>query len=137
MVPFATRLKVRVSDINYGGHLANERVLGYFHEARVRYLEVLGLSEVDIGGQVSLTQTEAFVSYKGEGFLGDDLEIAASIIEFSRARFKIEYEIVRPFDQKLIATGYTVLAGFDYQTKRAQRIPQSFKNAVNEFQSRA
>ena len=137
MVPFKTRLGIRVSDVNYGGHLANERVLGYFHEARVRYLEVLELSEIDIGDQVSLTQTEAFVSYKGEGFLGDDLEISVIIGEFSRARFKVEYEISRPLDQKLIATGYTILAGFNYQTKRPQRIPQSFKNAVNEFQTRA
>lgn len=137
MALFKTTITIRVADVNYGGHLANERVLGYFHEARVRYLKELNLSEINIGDNVSLTQTEAYVSYKGEGFLGDILEISARIVDFSRARFKVEYQISRANDQKPIAHGYTIMAGFNYQTKRPQRIPPDFKNTIEEFQRKS
>lgn len=135
MNKFSTEITVRVTDINYGGHLANDKVLAYFHEIRVRYLRALGLSEIDIGDGVSLTQLEAFLSYKGEGFLGDVLKAYAFISDFSRARFRMEYELVRIEDEQLIASGYTVLAGFSYQAKRPRRIPESFRDKVRIFQS--
>lgn len=132
---FVTNIKVRVTDINYGGHLANDTVLSYFHEARVRYLNKLGVSEIDIGDQVSLTQTEAYVSYKGEGYLGDELVVAVNMSDFSRARFKVNYIISKKSDKKPVAQGFVTLAAFNYQAKRPQRIPQSFKDAVEKYQS--
>ena len=135
MIEFKTTIKVRVTDINYGGHLANDTVLSYFHEARIRYLNELGVSEIDIGEQVSLTQTEAYVSYKGEGFLGDELVVSVHIGDFSRARFKVNYHIWKKVDNKPVAEGFVTLAAFNYQTKRPQRIPQGFKDAVEKYQT--
>jgi acyl-CoA thioesterase FadM len=34
---FRTRLRVRVDDVNYGGHLGNDAVLTLCHEARIRF----------------------------------------------------------------------------------------------------
>ena len=34
---FETKLKIRVSDLNYGGHLGNDSVLSLAHESRVRF----------------------------------------------------------------------------------------------------
>jgi YbgC/YbaW family acyl-CoA thioester hydrolase len=132
---FSTRLTVRIGDINYGGHLGNDKFLLYFHEARLRFLKNLGLSEQDIGEGVALTQVEAFLRYQGQAHLGDELEIAVCVSEFSRARFRFEYEITRPLDAKAIATGYTVMAGFDYQRTRPERIPIEFKQTVERFQN--
>ena len=38
LLPFATELEVRVGDVNYGGHLGNDALLGLLHEARIRFL---------------------------------------------------------------------------------------------------
>jgi len=135
--PFHTELQVRVGDLNYGGHLGNDKFLLYFHEARVRYFQALGVTEADIGDGVSLTQTEAYVAYKGEAFLGDVLSIGVHIDEFSRTRFRVNFSITRPRDEKLIATGHTVLAAFDYHSHKPQRIPESFKEKVLAYQTAA
>ena len=37
--PFSTELRVRITDVNYGGHMGNDSLLGLLHEARVRFLE--------------------------------------------------------------------------------------------------
>ncbi|MCU0662848.1 MAG: thioesterase family protein [Myxococcota bacterium] len=47
--PFSTTLAVRVGDLNYGGHLAYDRLLGLAHEARLELLSRLGATELDLG----------------------------------------------------------------------------------------
>ena len=36
--PFRTEIPVRITDLNYGGHLGNDALLGLLHEARVHFL---------------------------------------------------------------------------------------------------
>jgi len=131
---FQTKLTVRIGDMNYGGHLANDKTLLYFHEARIRYFRELGITEGNIGDNIALTQTEAYIKYTGEAFLGDELLIKVHVDDITRARFRVNYEITRIGDEKSIATGYTVLAGFDYSSKKLKRIPQSFRDKVTKFQ---
>ena len=47
---YQTNIKVRISDINYGGHLGNDSILSIIHESRVRFLNEYGFSEKDILG---------------------------------------------------------------------------------------
>ena len=71
---FSTDLRIRISDLNYGNHLANQNFLVYAQEARMRFFEKFGLSELDFGGS-SLIQADAAIIYKGEGYYGDHLTI--------------------------------------------------------------
>jgi len=47
---FRTEITVRITDLNYGGHLGNADTLVLIHEARVRFLKSYGYSEIDIEG---------------------------------------------------------------------------------------
>lgn len=132
---FCTEIQVRVTDVNYGGHLGNDSLYAYFHEARVRFLRRLGLSEGDISDGVSLTQTEGHIEYKGEAFVGDILDVFVHIDEIKRARFRVNYEFIRQADEKMIGQGYAVLAAFDYETRRPKRLPDLFVAKVSQFQS--
>lgn len=115
--PFTTQLAVRVSDINYGGHLGNDRVLSLFHEARVRWLASLGWSELDIEG-IGIIQTEATIKYRGQAHLGDLLRCSVQVTDGQRRGFTLGYELTRPADSAVIARGSTTLRFFDY-TKQA------------------
>jgi acyl-CoA thioester hydrolase len=127
---FSTTLDVRISDINYGGHLGNDRYLAFFHEARLRYLKQFGLSEANIGDGAGLIMTESHVNYKAEAFLGDVIEVRIGISETKGSRFLMEYEMIRPSDQRVIGTGYTRLAAFDYSARKLARLPQSFMDKI-------
>ena len=128
---FQTNITVRVTDLNYGGHLGNDSLYGYFHQARVCCLRHLGLTEGDIGGGISLTQIEGHIKYKGEAFLGDLLQINVWFDDIKRTRFRTNYRVIRPADDRLIAEGYAVLAAFDYQSRRPQRLPASFVGKIS------
>ena len=46
--PFTCDITVRTTDLNYGGHLGNDRLLSLVHEARVAFLASFELSELDL-----------------------------------------------------------------------------------------
>lgn len=120
---FRTRMDVRVTDVNYGGHLGNDRVLGLAHEARVRWLASCGLSEKDVGG-VGLIMADAALVFRGEAFLGDELEVAVGAIEVRRSSFDLVYLLTRPVDAVEIALVKTGMVCFDYTARKVSRLPQ-------------
>ncbi len=73
---FETTLPITVADINYGGHLGNDRVLTLMHEARLRFLKSLGYAdEMSLDKNIALFVADSVVVYKAEAFHGDTLRI--------------------------------------------------------------
>ena len=64
---FSTQLSIRVSDINYGGHLGNDSVFSLMHEARFRCLIHGVTKDLEIES-VGTIQLDTAIQYKGEGF---------------------------------------------------------------------
>jgi len=124
--PFKTTFQVRIGDINYGGHLGNEQYLLLFHDARLKFLNANGFSEMDIGENVGLIMSEGHVNYKAEVFYGDELTVGVTISEIIKIRFRIDYVVERARDQKVVATGYTWMVAFDYHRRKVSKIPTSF-----------
>lgn len=122
---FQTELTLRVADINYGGHLGNDRVLGLAHEARVEWLRSLHLSEMDVGG-AGLIMADAAIMFRGEAFLGDDLTVAIGASEVRRSGFELIYAMQRRADGQDIALVKTGLVCFDYALRKPVRIPPAF-----------
>jgi len=121
---FSCYLKVRVADLNYGGHVGNARVLDYFQEARVAFLKHLGpYSELDIGG-VGIILPEAHLVYRAEMFLDDELDIGVRPGVIKKSSFQLEYRIER--DAQVTAEGYTALVAFDYSQRKPVRLPGEF-----------
>jgi acyl-CoA thioesterase FadM len=46
---FQTDIKIQIGDINYGGHVGNERYLIFAQESRMRFLNTMGYSEIKFG----------------------------------------------------------------------------------------
>jgi len=126
---FRTRIEVRVTDVNYGGHLGNDRVLGLAHEARVRWLASCGLSEKDVGG-VGLIMADAALVFRGEAFLGDELEVELGAAEVRRSSFDLVYLLTRPADGAEIALVKTGMVCFDYTARKVVRLPQGLVHCL-------
>ncbi|MGD9346662.1 MAG: thioesterase family protein [Candidatus Aminicenantes bacterium] len=121
--PFKTQIAVRVTDLNYGGHLGNDSLLSLVHEARVAFLSSHGLSEVDCGG-VSLTMGDAAILYQSEAYAGDDLNIEVAAGEPSESGFRLFYRLTRLSDSAKIALAETGMVCFDYKAKKIMSLPK-------------
>jgi YbgC/YbaW family acyl-CoA thioester hydrolase len=132
---FSTNFEIRISDINYGGHLGNDRYLSIFQDARLRYLKQFGYSELDIGENTSLIMSQAHIDFKAEAFWDDRLTVYVRVSELKSVKFVIEYLLVNNDKQaKVIATGYTEMVGFDYQNRKVSKLPVRFVRDIQVFE---
>ena len=130
--PFRVRLTVRVTDLNYGGHLANDRLLALLHEARVGFLADAGWSEMDLDG-VGLILGDAGIVYRAEAFAGDELEIAVGVAEVGRAGFRLGYRVTRPADDTVVAVAETGMVCFDYAGRQVRALPRGAARRLREM----
>ena len=130
---FQTTIPIRITDLNYGGHVGNDRILSLIHEARVDYLQSLGFSELNIGG-VSLIMSDVAIEYKNELFHGDKLLIDVSAGDFTSSGFDLFYQLQKTgaSGQVLIAKVKTGMVCFDYSSRKVMRVPDEVKQKLTE-----
>jgi acyl-CoA thioester hydrolase len=128
---FTTQLDVRVTDLNYGNHLANQALLGMLHEARVRFFAHLNYTEIGNATIPGIILADAEIQFRNEAFLGDQLNISLFVDQLSRVGFDLYYRVSKVLDQTEIALAKTSIVFFDYHTthKRAP-MPTSFEQAL-------
>jgi acyl-CoA thioester hydrolase len=120
---FSTEIEVRVTDLNYGNHLANQQFLAYAQEARVRFFAIYGFTELDFGG-VSLIQADAAITFKGEGHLGDIVHVDVALEKTGGSSFDVYYRFTNSTKGKPMAEIRTALVCFDYEKGKAVRMTQ-------------
>lgn len=122
---FKTELTVRITDINYGGHLGNANVLALMHEARVRFLKSFGYSEIDVEGYGTI-MLDSVVIYKAQAFAGDILQIEVTAGDFSRLGCDIFYRITNKESGAEVVLAKTGIAIFDYANQKRISPPDTF-----------
>lgn len=125
---FTTTIKLRISDINYVGHLGNDAVLSLAHEARLQFLNQYGWSEMDVAG-TGIIQADAAIVYKSEGFYGDDIEISIAVFDIHRLGFDLFYTMKNITTGKELAQVKIGVVCFDYSIKKVVALSEAFKNA--------
>ncbi|MBN2485410.1 MAG: thioesterase family protein [Bacteroidales bacterium] len=113
---FETSYVVSIGDINYGGHLANDAVLRIAHEARIQFLEKIGMSELKMGDR-GLIMCDAAIQYLSEAFRGDTLLVKMAISNISRMGFDLFYCFIKP-ENTTVAKIKTAMLFFDYTLRK-------------------
>ena len=124
--PFLTEIPIRISDINYGGHLGHDAILPLAHEARIKFLEHFGYSEVDIEGVVYL-MADAVIIYKSQAFHGQVLKIEIGVRDFTRSACDFVYRLTDKETGVEVARVKTGVVFWDYRSKKTARVPEGFK----------
>ena len=123
---FETEIDVRITDINYGGHLGNDVFLSLVHEARLRFLKHYGFTEIDVDG-VSIIMGDAAVIYKAEVFYGDTLVIKVSADDLSRMSCDLKYQLLDKKTGREVARAKTGIVFYDYDKKQIADMPEKFR----------
>jgi len=126
--PFTTLIPVRITDVNYGGHVGNDTVLSLLHEARMQYLHQYGYTELNLGGS-GLIMSDVGIEFKNELFYGDTVKASVAIAEISKISFELYYKLEKEANGKsvVIATAKTGMVCFDYDKKKITAIPEEVK----------
>ena len=120
--PFSTELTVRITDLNYGGHLGNADTLVLIHEARVRFLKSHGYSEIDIEGFGTI-MIDAVIQFKSQAFAGD---VLVAEVDLSRLGCDIYYRLTNKETGAVVAIAKTGVSVFDYEKQKRVSPPEAF-----------
>lgn len=117
--PFSTRLQIRVTDLNYGGHVGNDTVLSILQEARQQFLQSRGYSELQVA-EFGLIMADAMVEYKKEMNHLDQIKIDIAAMDFDKMGFDLYYRVVieKNGEEILAVRAKTGMMLFDYTTRK-------------------
>ena len=119
---FATEIPVRITDLNYGGHLGNDALLGLLHEARVQFLRQLGVGEYEAATKTGFIMVDVAVEYKAEAFHGDVLRVQMAGTDPNKYGFDVVYHVHNQAGKE-VARAKTGLLCFDYNTRKLRPLP--------------
>jgi acyl-CoA thioester hydrolase len=121
---FSTTLKIRITDLNYGGHVGNDVFLSLVHDARQQYLLHFGYTEMNFSGS-GIIMADAAIEYKRELNYNDEIRIAVTATGFDKLGFDIYYKIeVKSGEEWLLAGKVkTGMLCYDYALKRKVAVP--------------
>lgn len=123
--------KITEKDINEGNHVGNEKALLYFQYARTAFLKQFGLSQLNLGDNIGLIQTNAYVDYLNQLFLGEEISVKIKNIELNGLKLIFTFSISS--GEKLAIEGYTTMLCYDYATQKVKRVPKTFLEILDRF----
>jgi acyl-CoA thioesterase FadM len=123
--PFTVEIPVRITDLNYGGHVGNDSILSLIHEIRVQFLRHHGYGELDIAG-VGLIMADVTIEFKSELFYDDTLRASVAAAEFSRVGFELYYRLEKKSGEKMVPVAFarTAMICYDYAQKKIVSVPK-------------
>jgi len=122
---FSTLITIRITDLNYGGHVGNDSFLSLIHEARQQFLLSHGYKELEIAG-IGLIMADVAIEYKKELNHGDIVKISVAAAGFDKLGFDIFYkmELISGEETALAGKAKTGMLCFDYTEKKKVPVPE-------------
>lgn len=121
---FTCSIPVRITDLNYGGHVGNDTVLSIIHEARMQFFQRLGYTEMNLGG-CGLIMADAGIEFKSELFYGDMVLVSLAVADISRVGFDLYYKLEKEnmSNKVTVALAKTGMICYDYEKKKILGVP--------------
>ena len=128
---FSTGIPVRITEVNYGGHVGNDAILSIIHEGRTQFLKQFDFTEMDCGG-VSLIMSDVAIEFKRELFYGETVLISIATGYVSKVAFDMFYKLEKKSSEKnvLVAVAKSGMVCFNYQVKKVAPISQILKDKL-------
>jgi acyl-CoA thioester hydrolase len=122
---FTVNIPVRITDLNYGGHVGNDSILSLIHEIRVQFLRHHDYDELNLAG-VGLIMADVTIEFKHELFYGETLRASVAAAEFSRVGFDLYYKLEKQTGEKWVSVTHarTGMVCYDYSLKKIAAVPK-------------
>ena len=128
---FSASIPVRITDLNYGGHVGNDTILSMIHEARMQFLKSRGYDELNIEG-IGLIMSDVAIEFKSELFYGDIITAHVTTGESTGVSFELYYKLenVKINETTIVAIAKTGMVCYDYTKKKIAALPAHAKSRL-------
>ena len=126
---FSYETTVRVGDLNFGNHLAHDKLLTIIHDARAHFLLKNNFSELDSGNNCGLMISKLDIEYKKEAYFPDKLFIKIFVQDLSSASFNLLYNVYN-IKNEIVAICHTKMVNVSAETRKVTRISAELKSIL-------
>ncbi|HVM17377.1 MAG TPA: thioesterase family protein [Gaiellaceae bacterium] len=124
--PHTHRETVRFRDLDAMGHVNNAVYLTYLEQARLTYLQSLGLVRGAASPEMILARVE--VDFRDQIAPGDEVEIGVRAARVGTKSFELEHRLeVRG---RHVADARSVLVSYDYDRQESVPVPETWRRAL-------
>lgn len=132
---FYTTLTVRFGETDMQGHVFFGTYFTYFDVAQVEYQKAIGYSYQDLNADgLDLVYLNANCDFKAAAHFDEELRVFCEVDHLGNSSLRYAFEIVRPADETLIATGSIAAVVLDHETRKSIRVPERFRAAIVDYQ---
>jgi len=87
-------IEVRYGDLDPQGHLNNAKYLTYLEQARIRYIQHLGLWRGDSFMEVGMILAEVRITYLAPVLFGQPVQVGVRVSRLGNKSFDMEYSLI-------------------------------------------
>ena len=123
---FTANIPVRITDVNFGGHVGNDTILSIVHEARAQFFTYCGYTELDFAGAGTI-MSDVAIEYKNQTYYGDTILASVAVGEITKVAFDLFYKLEkRSAEGRLVpvALAKTWMVCYNYDQKKVIAIPE-------------
>ncbi len=131
---FQFNLTTRITDMNYGNHLAATAMPSMMHQVRLKFLQAQGFSEFDIGGP-GLVVSDIYVHYQSEVFFDEELLFRLGVESVDKYSADFVYQVYNQTRQRPVAIAKERIIFFDYQKKRVAPTAEQFIKTIQHLET--
>jgi len=123
---FTANIPVRITDVNFGGHVGNDTILSIVHEARAQFFTYCGYTELDFAGAGTI-MSDVAIEYKNQTYYGDTILASVAVGEITKVAFDLFYKLEkRSAEGRLVPVAFakTWMVCYNYDQKKVIAIPE-------------
>jgi acyl-CoA thioester hydrolase len=129
--PFAVVERVRFGDLDAMQHMNNVEFLRYFETARISYIESLVPDHAPTRRErFGFIFAECRISYRSPAHYGEEIRTRVWPQRIGRSSLRLGFAMHALGPERLVAEGYGVLVGYDYEAGRSQPITDGLRERL-------
>ena len=123
--PYTHTERIRFGDLDAMRHLNNVVFLRYFETARINYLNSVIDDHDPVHRErgIGMIFASCHIDYRSPGHFDEDVDVRVRPAEIGTKSLRLEFEM--RVGERLLAEGYGVLVGYDYDTGKSVELPEA------------
>ncbi|HBL78301.1 MAG: hypothetical protein A2W90_16405 [Bacteroidetes bacterium GWF2_42_66] len=126
-------LRIDWSEIDLFGHVNNLAILKYVQAARVNYLEIIGLMQIQSNTKIGPILASATCQFRKPLFYPGQVMVYSNVNSIKNTSFIIQHEI-RNDKSEIVAEAQDVIVLYDFDKNTKRILPDEIKYKIMEMQ---
>lgn len=128
-------IEVRYGDLDPQAHVNNASFLTYMEQARINYIQALGLWDGRTFMDIGIILAEAQVVYRAPIYYGQKVRGGVRVSKLGTKSLTMEYVLEDVESGQCLATGKSVLVTYDYHQACSIPIPDEWRQRIGAFEN--